>query len=235
MTALHQLFERSASEHPERSAVMDPARDRAITYARLDELAESIARDLLRLGVGTGHRVGIYAPKSIPSVAAILGTLKTGGAYVPVDATAPPRRGVDILSDCSVSAIVVERDMVGVLREAWVRELVLHEFTDASTLAKLGCDLVLVACEPGEPCPVEDLAYILYTSGSTGKPKGVMHTHGSAKCFVDWCSQTFEPNSVDRFSSHAPFHFDLSILDLFVPLAHGASIVLIGEEDGKNP
>ena len=68
----------------------------------------------------------------------------------------------------------------------------------------------------------DSLAYILYTSGSTGKPKGVMLSHENAVSFVDWCSEVFEPRPEDRFSSHAPFHFDLSILDLHVPLRHGA-------------
>jgi amino acid adenylation domain-containing protein len=79
------------------------------------------------------------------------------------------------------------------------------------------------------------LAYILYTSGSTGKPKGVMLSHENAVSFVDWCSEVFEPRPDDRFSSHAPFHFDLSILDLHVPLRHGAAIVLVGEDIGKDP
>jgi len=81
----------------------------------------------------------------------------------------------------------------------------------------------------------DDLAYILYTSGSTGQPKGVMLTHDNALSFVDWCSETFQPTEEDRFSSHAPFHFDLSILDLYVPLKHGATLVLIPAERGREP
>jgi amino acid adenylation domain-containing protein len=80
-----------------------------------------------------------------------------------------------------------------------------------------------------------DLAYILYTSGSTGKPKGVMLSHENAVSFVDWCSEVFGPGTGDRFSSHAPFHFDLSILDIHVCLKHGATLVLIGEDIGKDP
>jgi amino acid adenylation domain-containing protein len=85
------------------------------------------------------------------------------------------------------------------------------------------------------PSSSGDLAYILYTSGSTGAPKGVMLTLGNAMSFIDWCSETFEPTTSDRFSSHAPFHFDLSILDIYVPVKHGATLVLISEEVGKNP
>jgi amino acid adenylation domain-containing protein len=80
-----------------------------------------------------------------------------------------------------------------------------------------------------------DLAYILYTSGSTGRPKGVALTHGNALSFVDWCSDVFAPTSDDVFSSHAPFHFDLSILDVYVPIKHGARLVLVGEQAGKEP
>lgn len=232
---LHDLFERSSAAFPDRIAVVDPARGRTITYEQLNELASALALDLTRLGTGAGHRVGIHAPKSIPAVAAILATLKVGGAYVPVDTTAPARRGVEILDDCGVSAVVVERGLANVVRAAWGRELPLHEFRAASQLVELGCDIAVLVCQGEEPSPVDGLAYVLYTSGSTGKPKGVMHTHTSARCFVDWCSETFKPTPEDRFSSHAPFHFDLSILDLYVPLAHGAAVVLIGEEDGKNP
>jgi amino acid adenylation domain-containing protein len=81
----------------------------------------------------------------------------------------------------------------------------------------------------------DDLAYILYTSGSTGRPKGVMISHRNAQCFVDWCGNVLRPTSDDRFSSHAPLHFDLSILDVYTPIAHGGLLALIPEKLGKDP
>jgi amino acid adenylation domain-containing protein len=83
--------------------------------------------------------------------------------------------------------------------------------------------------------PADSLAYILYTSGSTGRPKGVMLSHRNAVSFVDWCSSLLTPSEQDVFSSHAPLHFDLSILDIFTCVKHGGTLVLIGEELGKDP
>lgn len=232
---LHELFRRSAAAHPENVAVEDPARRRTISYARLDRLTDDLAVELRELGVGSGHRVGICAPKSIGAVASILATLKAGAAYVPVDIGAPLGRSAGILSDCDVTATFVERSRAEALAQARGQDVRLAEVDGLEDLSDWGTELELLVSKGGSPSRVPELAYVLYTSGSTGTPKGVMHTHSSARCFVEWCSRTFQPVPLDRFSSHAPFHFDLSILDLYVPLAHGAAVVLIGEEEGKNP
>jgi amino acid adenylation domain-containing protein len=104
----------------------------------------------------------------------------------------------------------------------------------ASALDRLDADAPAPGVPNAIPAP-DDLAYILYTSGSTGTPKGVMLSHRNATAFVDWCSKVFEPRASDVFSSHAPFHFDLSIFDIYVSLKHGATLVLIPEETGKEP
>src|SRR5262249_31453207 len=84
---------------------------------------------------------------------------------------------------------------------------------------------------PGDDSP----AYILYTSGSTGKPKGVVVSHRAAVAFVEWCFDTFKPTADDRFSSHGPLHFDLSIHDLYVAWRSGGSVLLLDDELSKDP
>lgn len=235
---LDLLLSRSAGESPDAIAVEDP--DRAsLTYARLQDAAERIAAMLRTAGLREGGRVGICAPKSVGTLAAVFGILNAKGAYVPVDSGAPPERNAYIFNDCAVEAIVTTDRLLDSLNRA-------QETAHFVTLGKIEIpaapDLgLLLAARQNPPAvaPVPSwaagLAYILYTSGSTGKPKGVMHSHRTALSFVDWCSAEFQPTAADRFSSHAPFHFDLSILDLFVPIKHGATIVLINEERGKQP
>jgi amino acid adenylation domain-containing protein len=214
----------------------------AMTYRELELLSDQVRDRLNHMGVRSGDRVGIYLHKSIDSVATIFGILKTGAAYVPVDPGAPVARNAYILHDCSVAAVVVEAYFVdGLLAELGdaVPPLLCLEGTGGG----VSLQIALEQAQTADPAPTAktqilssgDLAYILYTSGSTGKPKGVMLSHRAAISFVDWCSEVFAPAAEDRFSSHAPFHFDLSILDIYVALKHGATLVLISESTGKDP
>jgi amino acid adenylation domain-containing protein len=210
---------------------VDPLRKEELTYSELGARADSITALLRTHGIEAGDRVGICAPKSCSVVAAIHGILAAGAAYVPVDAHSPHSRVAGILLDCSVAFVITTADHADRLRNAMDCPL--------DELARLPGGLVLLRGVPvataNRDVPPPGIAYVLYTSGSTGKPKGVVHTHASAMSFIEWCSVTFAPGHDDRFSSHAPFHFDLSILDLYLPAAHGASVVLIGEEAGKQP
>jgi amino acid adenylation domain-containing protein len=242
--ALHQLFDAATRSHPDAVAVVDPGVGQA-RYRELAALSNRLRDRLQHLGVRPGDRVGLYLRKSIDAIAAIEGALAAGAAYVPVDPHAPAARGAYILNDCAAAAIVVEREFEKDLCEeiqklgGRVPPLVVLDGTRAG--ASLG--LALDAAQTQDPAPPgrtvasapESLAYILYTSGSTGRPKGVMLSHENAVSFVDWCSEVFQPTQTDRFSSHAPLHFDLSILDVHVALKHGASLALVSSEIGKDP
>jgi amino acid adenylation domain-containing protein len=236
---LADYIERSAASFPDRVAVVDPD-ETPVTYRQLDARAERFAAFLTSRGVGPGDRVALILPKSAVAVTAILGILKARAAYVPIDCTAPASRARTILADCGVKCVCVDARLRSGISEGC-----------------LGPDTVLVVVggDPGVPSAVpwpealehnlpaperagrslDDLAYIFYTSGSTGVPKGVTLSQANALSFVDWCSSVFRPTAADRFSSHAPMHFDQSTLDFFVSLKHGASVHLIDDETGKDP
>jgi len=177
-------------------------------------------------------------------VAAMYGILKTGAAYVPVDPAAPAERNAYIMANCDVTAVFVEAGLLpglqAELRSAGAAPQLISIDVHAGGH---GMSRAMDALDRQSPSAAtstatgraDDLAYILYTSGSTGKPKGVMLSQENAGTFVDWCSEAFGPLPDDRFSSHAPFHFDLSILDIHVCFKHGATLVLIDEDLGKDP
>jgi amino acid adenylation domain-containing protein len=236
---LHGLFVRSAERWPDRVAA-EEALGGSILYEELDQLSDSVRDHLQQAGVGRGDRVGVQLPKSIDSLATIYGVLKCGAAYVPVDVGFPVERAALIFADCRVSVVVTEKSILEPLTSALAKHRHSPIFLALDGVGggrPLRSALEGPAPEVGETMEGadDDLAYILYTSGSTGVPKGVMLSHRNALSFIDWCSEAFEPTPLDRFSSHAPFHFDLSILDIFVPMKHGARVVLFGERLGKNP
>jgi amino acid adenylation domain-containing protein len=243
LTVLHESLRASARRRPDHAAVAMP--DCAyVTYGALAHLSDRVRDRLWHMGVRPGDRVGICCPKSIDTVAAIFGVLKTGAAYVPCDPQAPAGRNAYILSNCEVRLALVEDNLAKALRpelEQLGRVPPLFTIPRAGDGSALGG--TLDAAESSDPAPAvntvipdpDELAYILYTSGSTGRPKGVMLSHRNAVSFVNWCSDAFGPGQDERFSSHAPFHFDLSILDIYLPLTHGATLVIFGHELGKEP
>lgn len=233
-------LERATERFPERVAVCLPGGS-SLTYRQLRDSARRVAGFLADAGVSPGDRVGIVLPKSPEAVCAIYGTLMAGAAYVPLDFMAPARWVGSALSDCGCQVAIVD---------SRCRELV------ADIAARM--KVVLVGEEAGRGCQVgehyswsevlrralaanaltrapDDLAYILYTSGSTGQPKGVMLSHRNAATFVDWCVNAFGITEHDRFGSHAPFCFSISIFDQFVCINAGATLCLVPEEMGKNP
>jgi amino acid adenylation domain-containing protein len=237
---IHRLVSRSAELHPERPAIVDG--DRVVTYGALDLWSSQVAQALVRHGVRRGDRVGILMDKSADAVAAIYGVLKAGACYVPCDASAPAARIMTIVRDSGMRVVCVSAGRTALLAEAGsdlpIRHLLVLDGGDATEAAALaaGSGITLttpdrIAALPGRPPAVpaaeSDLAYVLYTSGSTGTPKGVMLTHRNCLSFVRWVVDELGLSCADRLSSHAPFHFDLSTLDLFAAAAAGASTWLV--------
>ena len=244
-TTLVDYLEFSAARCPDRVAIVDPA-GWHLTYRELEERADRIAGFLIARGVQPGDRIGVIVPKGADAITAFLGIMKARAAYVPADYTAPAARNRTILADCEVKAVFLAPAGASILdTDEWPDDRAMPSVAvfHGDTLPETNAAMEMVTWNQAISHPPariggrasSDLAYILYTSGSTGVPKGVMLSHENALAFVDWCSATFSPTEEDRFSSHAPFHFDLSVLDIYVPLKHGGTICVISEELGKSP
>ena len=242
---LHHRLQESAERHPDHPAVEDG--DRVISYRELDERSNRLAHLLLSLGVRRGDRVGFYLDKSIESVLAIYGILKAGAAYIPFDPNAPTARLGYIARNAGLRVLVTgvgkQQEWAGLAAAgAALEHLVVLDADDLDQAAVDGPSIVSAsALDARPPTPVDveqvhhDLAYILYTSGSTGEPKGVMLSHLNALTFVDWTVDEFAVTHEDRLSSHAPFHFDLSVFDLFAAAEAGATVVLVPREASLFP
>jgi amino acid adenylation domain-containing protein len=234
---LPDYLETSATRRPDATAVVEPNGHR-VSYAELNRQANALAGFLGQAGVRRGDIVGVALPKSISAVVAIFAVMKAGAAYVPVNYRAPSERGKRILADCQIRALIIDERGLAMMPDQNAHPLAALIVTGANTEG-LGTSWE-AALQAGGPLPAvardaSDLAYVLYTSGSTGIPKGIALTHRNGVSFVEWCSETFKPIETDRFSSHAPFHFDLSVLDIYLAVKHGAELHLIPDALGRHP
>jgi amino acid adenylation domain-containing protein len=221
----------------DRPAMIEPGRGR-ISYAELDTLANGVAARLLQIGAEPGACIGIYARRSADAVAAMLGTLRAGCTYVPVDPAAPAERNAEIHSDCGVHAAIVEDCFEPAYREATRR---LGAAIDVQPIAAVGLGRAIREWAPdsGEfgarhaaeaTTPRSELACILYTSGSTGRHKGWMMSRAAIAAHARWCHRLLRPGSGDVFANHAPFSFGMSLFDIYSSLTCGAALVLVPDE-----
>jgi amino acid adenylation domain-containing protein len=216
--------------------------DQVLTYAQLDALANRFARAFLANGIQPGDRIGVHLPRSPRAIAALLGASRAGAVYVPLDPGSPPERMRLIAGDCGLRQVVIAPPLLAGWLAAGVHEPVEHFFLsseDATPPEIPGSARAHAWSEVAgqDPAPLppprtqnpDELAYLLYTSGSTGVPKGVMISHRNALAFVDWAAETIALDGKDRVASVAPFHFDLSVFDLWATLSRGATLVIVDE------
>lgn len=217
--------------------------DRAVslTYSELWSRAEHVAAVLSAAGLRRNDRVCLMIPKSADAIAVVLGVLKSGGVYVPIDCASPAARIASMLATCAPAWVVVDPNTESLLDAALAGIDTPGQALHGVVTLTAPFDFRLTAArgddfgESSEAPEFANLAYILFTSGSTGTPKGVPITHQNVVQYVDWTNRHFCVTPDDRISSHAPLHFDMSVWDMFGTFAAGATLVLVPPEANLTP
>ena len=212
---LHDLTAAQAARTPDAVAVVGESE--RVTYRGLMERAGRLARFLRAEGVGPEVRVGLCLERSPELLAGILGILQAGGAYLPLDPAYPQERLELMLADAGAALLVTQSSLAGRFGFYAGKTVLLdadRERIDAAPEAK------------GREADESNLAYVIYTSGSTGRPKGVAIEHRSAVTLVHWGLATFPPEILAGSLAATSVCFDISIFELFVPLAMGGKVIL---------
>ena len=216
---IHQLFEEQVERTPDAVAVV--FENEQLTYQQLNCRANQLGHYLRSLGVGADELVGICVERSLEMVVGLLGILKVGGAYLPLDPEYPTERLHFMLEDAQVKVLLTQQPLVPLLPEHQACNIYLD--TDWEKIAQNS------KSNPKNSVTPDNLAYVIYTSGSTGKPKGVLVNHVSVvNLYTDF--QTKKPLSVgDRCSLWTSISFDVSIYEIFSALLAGASLYIVPE------
>lgn len=213
---LHDLFTAQAQRTPDAFAI--EYEGKRLTYAELDCRSNQLARYLRDRGARPDRLVGIYLDRSLEMVIALLGVLKSGSAYVPLDPIYPRKRIEAMIADAAVDRLITQQRLAGDLDGT------------AEHLVRIDTDWPAIACYEETPlrrtAEPTDLAYTIYTSGSTGKPKGVEIPHRAVVNFLDSMSREPGLSARDTMLAVTTLSFDIAVLELFLPLVVGARVII---------
>lgn len=220
----HQLFEKQATRSPRRLAVVDE--NRRLTYGELNVHANRLARHLRGIGVGPESLVAIYLARSTDIAVAILGVLKAGGAWLPLDPAYPKERLAFMVRDSRASVLLTQ----GPLAE---------NMLNGPRIVRLDAERVAIsrrsATNLDNAAMPENLAYVIYTSGSTGQPKGVMLTHAGLCHYLGAMRELLRLSADDVYLHTASIAFSSSVRQLMAPLTHGARVVIASPTQIREP
>lgn len=220
---VHQLIERAASFLPEKIAVFGSHQH--YTYKELNKRANQLSQYLLSKGLKKGEIVAIIMDRSIDTIVAILGTLKAGAAYLPVDTDFPVGRVEYMLQD-SASMHIIDRQYKNRFKSE-SKEIIFEEFAAEHDL--------FPHSNPNIDVSSRDAAYIIYTSGSTGRPKGVILEHGNLFNFLKVVDEKPGITHDDRFLAVSSISFDIAILEVLLPYVNGAQSYILDKDQRKDP
>ncbi len=216
---LYGMFAAQVALTPEAVALI--GRAERLTYRELATRADRMAQRLR--GIGPETLVGILSSRTPDMVAGMLGVLATGGAYLPLDPAYPAERVALLLADSGAPVVLAESRLAAALPSSWEGTVVLLDETVDLLESAATFPEVLPDLEPGQ------LAYVIYTSGSTGVPKAVGISHGSAAARVAWGATAYGPERLRGVLAATSICFDLSVFEIFVPLAAGGTVVLAAD------
>ncbi|WP_342379995.1 amino acid adenylation domain-containing protein [Myxococcus stipitatus] len=223
--SLHQRFEAQARQRPDAIAVISEGEH--LTYAELDRRANQLAHALRARGVERETLVGLCVERSAATVVGILGILKAGAAYVPLDPTYPADRLAYMVTDSRMPVAITQRHLAERLPSDGVTLLVLEDA--AEDLARQP------TTSPGVPVSEAGLAYVIYTSGSTGRPKGSLLPHGNVLRLFDATEAWFHFDAGDVWTLFHSYAFDFSVWELWGALLYGGRLVVVPYLTSRSP
>src|SRR5215213_10163987 len=227
-TLVHELIEAQVRRTPEAVALVFESEQ--LSYAELNRRANQLAHYLRRRGgVGPESLVGILMERSVELVVSLLGVLKAGAAYVPLDPGYPAERLAYMVGDAGASVVLTQERLRAVLPQSPAATVISVDREWAEIGRERGAD------EASGVAP-ENLVYVIYTSGSTGQPKGAMNTHAAVRNRLLWMQLAYGLSGADVVLQKTPFSFDVSVWEFFWPLLTGARLVLArpeGHRDGS--
>ena len=219
-SCIHQLFEAQVERLPDAPAVV--FEDEHLTYRELNTRANQLAHHLRALGVGPDALVGICVERSLEMVVGLLGVLKAGGAFVPLDPAYPKERLAFMLEDAQVSVLLTQQRLLAELPEHGAYAMCLDSAWDIFPQESNE--------NPTSGVMANNLAYVIYTSGSTGRPKGVLVEHGGLCNMAEAQIRTFDLRPENRILQFSSLSFDASIFEIVMALRVGATLCLGTQE-----
>ncbi|MGW2873691.1 amino acid adenylation domain-containing protein, partial [Kitasatospora sp. NPDC001225] len=225
---LHEVFAEQALRTPDAVAVVFGTE--SLTYAEVDERANRLAQRLVALGAGPDDLVGVSLERGLDLVPTLLGVMKSGAAYLPLDPVNPDERLSYILQDAGARILVTESSLAGRLTGSFEgRVVVLDDEAEQALIAGLP------AVAPATAVTPDNLIYVIYTSGSTGKPKGVALSHANVLRLFGATREQFGFGADDVFTHSHSYAFDFSVWEIYGALLHGGRVVVVPSSVIRSP